>query len=713
MKTKALSCGLFSMNNSFIQKLICLVEANLANEKFGPEDLAKEAGISHSNLNRKLKSILNKNSSQFIREIRLKKAKELLSNKELTVAEISYRVGFGSPAHFSRSFRDFFGRAPGELRNQEPENEPEEQAVQPTSKKRKLPKILIGLLIVLCVLIPFSVFLIHKGSNSSIKEKSIAVLPFVDYSPEEGTTYIINGLQEEILDKLEKIEDLRVKSRTAVEKYKESKLSISTIAKELKVNYILEGSGQKIGDNIRIRLQLIETEGGNHLWSKPFEKEVNDKTIFDIQEEVALSVADELGAILTPAEKTQITKKPTENPAAHNYYLRGIEYMKLHGSSGNRDELYKAKQNFEQAIKLDTSFAEAYVRLASIYIDNLAGPILSMESRRILWQQNIDSGLMMANKALLFDEKNSEAYWLRGTYYEQTGLLDKAEEEFAKNAELENKSKRNSRYMAYFFRFIKNEDYYNAIVYYFKYQETKTEELESERQMLKDVCGCFSCLGYYQTAKMYCRKFLNQYNDSLTYLYLMALNERTTGNFESANNFELKCHKIDSTKLEFIYGYLIDLLVLRDYNSAYKYLIARENEYSKTGKVIEPDFLAGYIYLKFGDTKKADYHLQGSEQKLLKEVESNWINAQHFYSYWNLAKVYSIMGEKRKALDNLKMLKNRKTNYAFIANYLNSYPFFDFIRDEPEFIEVLKDVEAKYQAGHERAGKLLKEKGLL
>ena len=97
----------------------------------------------------------------------------------------------------------------------------------------------------------------------------------------------------------------------------------------------------------------------------------------------------------------------------------------------------------------------------------------------------------------------------------------------------------------------------------------------------------------------------------------------------------------------------------------------------------------------------------------MKEVESNWINAQLFYSYWNLAKVYSIMGEKRKALANLKMLKNRKTDYAFLVTYLNYYPFFDFIRNEPEFIEVVKDVEAKYQAGHDRAGKLLKEKGMM
>lgn len=701
------------MHREFIQKLTNLVEANMANENFGPDDLAREAGMSHSTFNRKLKSVLNQSASQFIREARLKKAKELLRNEDATVAEIAYSVGFGSATYFSKCFHEFFGVAPGDLRKHEMENEPDEQPVELISKKHKQAKILTGLFVGLIFMIPFSVFLINKVSKTAIKEKSIAVLPFVNYSREEGTTYIINGLQEEILDKLEKIQNLQVKSRTAVEKYKDTKLSISAIAKELKVNYILEGSGQKVGDNIRIRLQLIETANGNHLWSKPFEKLVNDKTIFDIQEEVALSVADELGAILTPAEKTQMTKKPTQNPAAYNYYLRGIEYMKLHSSSWNWEELYKAKQNFEQAIKIDSTFAEAYVKLASIYIDNLAGNVNSMASRELFWQKNLDSGLMMANKALLFDEKNSEAYWLRGSYYTQMGLSDKAEEEFVKNEGLEKKSKINSRYMAYFFRFYNNEDYYNALVNYFKYQETKTEELESERAMLQSVCYCFNYLGFHDTATLYCRKFLNQYNDSLYYYYIMADLVGTSGDNESSANFKLKCYEIDSTKIKSLYLILIDQILLRDYINAYKYLIALENEYSKTGKDFKPDILAGYIYLKNGDTKKADYHLKGSVQRLLKDTESNWINEQRFYSHWNLAKVYSIMGDKRKALDNLKMLKNRKTNSIWLVTCLKNYPFFDFIRDEPEFIEVVKDVEAKYQAEHERVRKWMVSQGLL
>jgi hypothetical protein len=152
-------------------------------------------------------------------------------------------------------------------------------------------------------------------------------------------------------------------------------------------------------------------------------------------------------------------------------------------------------------------------------------------------------------------------------------------------------------------------------------------------------------------------------------------------------------------------------VLCRDYNSAYKNLLKIEYKYSKSGKDFKPDFLAGYIYLKNGDVKKADYHLKGSAKELLKDIESNGIDAQQLYSYWDLAKIYSIMGEKRKALDNLKMLKNRKTVPCLMVTYAKFHPFFDNIRDEPEFTEVLKDMEAKYQADHERAGKWLAKQG--
>jgi len=309
------------MHWEFIQKLTNLVEANLANEKFGPDDLAREAGMSHTNLNRRLKTISNQNASHFIREIRLKKARDLLENKDLTVAEISYRVGFGSPTYFSKCFHEYFGVAPGELRNHEPENEPEEQPVETIPKKHHRSKILIGLIVGLIFLIPFSYFLLNKISKATIRDKSIAVLPFKYLSNDTLNQYLADGITDAIHLNLSKIEDLRVISKTSVEQYRNSDKTAVTIGREQNVAYLLEGSFQKEENQIRLIVQLIRTKDEGHVWSDNYDRRWRE--IFSLQSEVAEAVAGELQAAITPGEKQNIGKIPTANLIAYDYYQKG------------------------------------------------------------------------------------------------------------------------------------------------------------------------------------------------------------------------------------------------------------------------------------------------------------------------------------------------------------------------------------------------------
>ena len=155
-------------------------------------------------------------------------------------------------------------------------------------------------------------------------EKSIAVLPFINDSPDQENTYFINGVMEEILNNLQKIKDLRVISRTSVEQYRGQKRPISEIAQELGVNYIVEGSGQKYGNNFRLRAQLIKADHESHLWGESFQNEINDvKDIFSIQIQIAESMAAELKAIITPVEKKLIEKIPTTDLTAYDAYLKG------------------------------------------------------------------------------------------------------------------------------------------------------------------------------------------------------------------------------------------------------------------------------------------------------------------------------------------------------------------------------------------------------
>ncbi len=196
-------------------------------------------------------------------------------------------------------------------------------------------------------------------------EKSIAVLPFKNDSKDEENTYFINGLMEEVLNNLQKIKDLRVISRTSVEQYRNQTKSIPEIAKELGVNYIVEGSGQKYGNAFRLRAQLIMPAKESHLWGKSYQQELPEvSAYFNIQSQIALEIATELNATITPQEKQLIEKLPTNNSEAYDAYLKGQFYS--HKITPNDMDI--ALQYFELAKKLDPEFALAYVGIGSVWL---------------------------------------------------------------------------------------------------------------------------------------------------------------------------------------------------------------------------------------------------------------------------------------------------------------------------------------------------------
>jgi TolB-like protein len=157
--------------------------------------------------------------------------------------------------------------------------------------------------------------IIPRHSRSEVKEildKSIAVLPFRNDSPDEEKMYFINGTMEAILDNLCKIKDLRVPGRTSVEQYRDNPKPIQTVAEEMNVSYIVEGSGQKLGDRILLTVQLLDGRNDQHLWSKQYDREIQKvEDLIDIQSEVAQLVAKEIKAIITPEEKQLIEKTLT------------------------------------------------------------------------------------------------------------------------------------------------------------------------------------------------------------------------------------------------------------------------------------------------------------------------------------------------------------------------------------------------------------------
>jgi len=232
--------------------------------------------------------------------------------------------------------------------------------------KKKLIWLLSGLVLVVIVIAALFVFNV-TGIRNIFKddidlEKSIAILPFINDSPDEENVYFINGIMEEVLNNLQTIRDLRVISRSSVEQYRDAtRPTLPEIAKKLGVNYIVEGSGQKYGNKVRLRVQLIEATKDKHLWAKSYEKEIaGTEDIFGIQSGIAVAIAGELKAIITPEEKQIIEKTATISLTAYDFYQRGREELLKYWSDNNREALERAEDFYLKALHNDTAFALAY-----------------------------------------------------------------------------------------------------------------------------------------------------------------------------------------------------------------------------------------------------------------------------------------------------------------------------------------------------------------
>ncbi len=236
------------------------------------------------------------------------------------------------------------------------------------SLQRSRKKIILfsGLLItgavVIALLFLFNIIGEKKYSGDLADlEKSLAVLPFENLSKDDDQFWFSEGMTDIIISQLSKISGLRVLSRTSTLKYSEEQKSIGEIGKELGVNFIIEGTVQRQENKMRISVQLIRVLNEGHLWSDIYDRDWKD--IFDVQSEIAQSIAEELKTILTPREKELIEKKQTENPEAYNLYLQGRFFW----GKRTKEGLEKSVEYFEKAINADPNYALAYAGLADAY----------------------------------------------------------------------------------------------------------------------------------------------------------------------------------------------------------------------------------------------------------------------------------------------------------------------------------------------------------
>lgn len=193
-------------------------------------------------------------------------------------------------------------------------------------------------------------------------DKSIAVLPFENFSANQDNAFFADGIQDDVLTNLARVSDLRVISRTSVMPYRGQQHNIREIGKALNVGAILEGSVRREANRVRVNVQLIDASNDRHLWAQVYDREMTD--VFAIQSELAQEIAAELKAKLSPDEQQRIEQKPTENGEAYLLYLQAHEIFNR--PDRKHDDVARAEELYEKAIALDPTFALAYARLSQL-----------------------------------------------------------------------------------------------------------------------------------------------------------------------------------------------------------------------------------------------------------------------------------------------------------------------------------------------------------
>src|SRR5687768_3300833 len=246
--------------------------------------------------------------------------------------------------------------------------------------------------------------------------KSVAVLPFANMSADPENEYFTDGMAEEIINALTKIQSLRVTSRTSSFAFKGKNEDIGEIGRKLKVSTVLEGTVRKLGNRLRLTAQLVNVADGSNLWSEKYDREIED--IFAIQDDISAAIVKALRVILTEGEKQQIAKARTENVQAYDYYLRGRQYF----HQLRRKSLEYARQMFNKAIEIDPDYARAWAGIA----DSCSMLYTYFDAREF----NLRQADTASRKALDLEPELAEAHVARGLAVSLSKGFDEAEKEF-------------------------------------------------------------------------------------------------------------------------------------------------------------------------------------------------------------------------------------------------------------------------------------------
>ena len=294
---------------------------------------------------------------------------------------------------------------------------------------RRINHMIIGMLVLAVTFLLVKDFLRPDAptiADAVVADHSIAVLPFKNQSASaENAEFFAGGLHDELLTLLSRISDLKVISRTSVERL-DPELSIPQIGELLGVATILEGQVQRAGNRLRINVQLIDTAQEGHLWANTYDSELTAENVFDVQSDIARTIADALHAELSPADERLLDTVPTANTAALEKYLLGVQLRNRNSYSAINDAIVY----LTEATELDPGYTDAWVQLASTYANAFQTGALNSDE----YMRGAEPAV---RRALQLDPRRATAYTQQGLLQWLMDDIEGAERSFAQALELD------------------------------------------------------------------------------------------------------------------------------------------------------------------------------------------------------------------------------------------------------------------------------------
>ena len=532
-------------------------------------------------------------------------------------------------------------------------------------------KFWLGLSLITTLMIAVIAWWFNQGADSDSAlskpalEKSIAVLPFKNDSPDKDNQYFCDGMMDEVLNHLQKIEALGVKSRIAVEPYRDSNKGFASIAKELGVNFILEGAVRKYGDQFRISTQLIEVVSGNNLWSDTYDGTFSD-TIFIVQSNIAKEIASSMQVVISPDALARIDQAPTKDVRAYDYLIKGIYESNQYWHDRDKKRIAKAHEFFDKALAIQPEYLDAILRKGANYVA----------------EGKYDKATEWAEKAIAINPEFHEGYQLLGECANFEGKTDLAIKYYEQAIEkAKDKGKAEWSHVQLGFMYFQKQEIVKGIRFLKRGLEMNETALPAVYWRLAFGYGA---LGDFEQAEFYLQKAVDLESScffSLSLCWLQLLQGYKEAAMQYADSLcsdracELLCCEFQ-IELNAINGNL------EEAEAWYKQLKSFEKLSGNNSSFEE--YKIAYVYDQLGKTKEADL--------IFSDELDRWRNvaATDPKGYLRLARIQAYQGDIEAALeslaDYLELFAFANEIYAFI--FID--PFFSELKDDPAFKDIIQ-----------------------